>query len=246
MTSASNVIVGASRCCAAAYPTAVRTGQSEGDSMAGDAVDVPVGLELVRFISEPKTDTQAVVFANADRTHWDIAFRGTTSRKDWRTNARARLGLGGWSRAIDSIGPVLWEVMNDIPNNAETEVVVSGHSLGGSLALYSVLMGAVTQQRRTLSIVTFGAPRTLGAKQLEELQERFHGHFIRVANLLDAVTWIPYFGDWVHAGELMPIAPAKPSRSLRPSRQVKVQHAMQHYLERVECLPNSLPNSATK
>ena len=104
-----------------------------------------------------------------------VTFRGTDELKDWITNVRIlpwwHKGIG-WCPAgfVKTAEDLCVEILcrmveKDIPAN---ELVLTGHSLGGAMAL---LVGAVMQNRHLspAEIVTFGAPKCGRLKLLDDL-----------------------------------------------------------------------------
>jgi triacylglycerol lipase len=159
-------------------------------------------------------NTQAYVAGNDD--HLVIAFRGTESPasleglKDWLlTDAvnllilpRGRLGTDlaaagvdarfhqGFVDALAEIwGPLFDQVQQQL-NNRDRPVWVTGHSLGGALALLS----AWVLQRQFISVhhvTTFGGPMIGNHTATAALNKEFAGRIDRFVNAPDPVPQLP-------------------------------------------------------
>lgn len=136
------------------------------------------------------TDTQ-VLFKDGV-----LAFRGTTDLKDWKTNLKLDYGYfhnlavhKGFLDAYKSVRSYLPEVN-----------IVTGHSLGGSLAvLYGLDRLLVGQNIR---IITFGQPRVISNYSCEELK-KFDNNLERFINNNDIVSRIPTkLMGYSHFGQL--------------------------------------------
>lgn len=135
-----------------------------------------------------------------------IAFRGTDSYVDWKTNLMSesvsvdtRLGSveihKGFKKAYDRIGAQLLEDVNyHVPNHKG--LYLTGHSLGGALAQI-----ASTQLERDnlAACYTFGAPR-VGDLSFDRLVVCPHYRFV---NGWDLVTTLPppIFSSYRHTGD---------------------------------------------
>ncbi len=159
-------------------------------------------------------NTQAWVLQNDD--HIVIAFRGTEGPtslegiKDWLlTDAlnllvlpEGRLGLDlaaagvgarfhqGFVNAIADIwGPVL-ESTNAAREAKDRPLWVTGHSLGGSLAVLAAWL-YLRQTVNVHQVYTFGGPMVGNEDAAKALDRKFDGRVFRYVNLLDPVPWLP-------------------------------------------------------
>ena len=124
------------------------------------------GFELVRYIENKDTDTQAVI------GKWNgivvVAFPGTASTADVLTDLqafRAPWGLAGgaWVHkgGLLAMLSVSEELREEVRRLDPELVVVCGHSLGGLLAyLFAFYLSML--DRRNCHVYTYGAPRPGG------------------------------------------------------------------------------------
>lgn len=163
--------------------------------------DAAYGTPTIR---DAGTDTEVLIEGDV------VAFRGTSSWRDWLTDAKAvyvpwvtPTGMkgfvhGGFYRAFSSVRERLTERVRQM-----SAVTFTGHSLGGALATLAAAWycGA---QRKIGRLVTFGSPKV----GTEEFAEEFAGiptALYRYGN--DIVTHVPSFlfprlSDTIGNGEL--------------------------------------------
>ncbi|KAJ3071072.1 hypothetical protein HDU98_005856 [Podochytrium sp. JEL0797] len=126
-----------------------------------------------------------------------VVFRGTepTSTQNWLTNATFALTEyssctfhSGYFRICQDLLDPIWQRILDL---SCTQVVFTGHSLGGSLAHTLHLLCLLTKfETTTLPLISigFGSPPPFGKKTLDFFQENgIHGRFITFANQGDPV-----------------------------------------------------------
>jgi Lipase (class 3) len=172
------------------------------------------------------TDTHCTVLENADCVI--IAFRGTDSIRDWITDAEflrtqfsQRTGEdmaevhSGFLRAFDSILPPLTDHLNKIVLGTRP-VFVTGHSLGGGLAL----LAALELQRRGANVAqvyTFGQPRVGNAafgKLYGALAERTF-RLVYQEDIVPRVPHLPKLHDpYRHCGQEVFISSTTPVRAV--------------------------------
>lgn len=182
---------------------------------AADAGAKPFKDELgldARLISV--SNTQAYLATNAD--HVVVAFRGSQEPtsldglKDWLLTNAANLliqpqgelsteflaaGVGarfhqGFVAAITDIWPQLYPPLDEELKKADRPLWVTGHSLGGALAL----LGAWLFKRKFLNVhrvVTFGAPMVGNADVTAAFNREFPGKISRYVNAPDPVPLLP-------------------------------------------------------
>jgi hypothetical protein len=135
-----------------------------------------------------------------------IAFRGTDSYRDWKTNLMSesvsvdtRLGSvkihKGFKKAYDRIGAQILEDVNyHVPK--DKGLYLTGHSLGGALAQI-----ASTQLERDnlAACYTFGAPR-VGDLSFDRLVACPHYRFVNGWDLVPTLP-PPFINDYRHTGD---------------------------------------------
>ena len=138
-------------------------------------------------------------------THLYIAFRGSSSFFDWKSNLGVRktffYGIQahrGFAAAAKRMLPVVIKIVEE---NLDKEIVITGHSRGGAIS--ALIAYALYIHYRSKGIakkfhcITFGQPRFASRGQSNMA---IHGDFIRVINGGDVVTRVPRFG-YGHGGK---------------------------------------------
>ena len=145
----------------------------------------------------PRTDTQAILFNHNKKKI--IAFRGTTSLKDWKTNMNGGfvalrdqvLVREGFADAWISVRERVMNWVNGV------QVHMTGHSLGGAIATVAAVDIAPSHD---VTLVTFGAPRAL--HETCPLHHRIQAY--RVVNNNDVVPRLPpESAGYAHRGRLV-------------------------------------------
>jgi hypothetical protein len=131
-----------------------------------------LGAERFWWVEDNTTDTQAIVAAAGETAI--VAFRGSESGLDWDTNfeinfeqyafgvdAAGAVIIGGvhtgFLTAATAIMPALVEAIRE---SGATRVVLTGHSLGGALAVVvAALLEADPAAPPVSAVYTFGSPR---------------------------------------------------------------------------------------
>lgn len=128
-----------------------------------------------------------------------VAFRGTQSTSEWISDAMAsqrkytyvrdggqvhRGILGIYASARDAIVMVLGQLDRTKP------LFITGHSLGGGLAVLCAPDLAANCAYHNVQVYTFGAPR-VGDPQFVKVYAQLIPISRRYANLYDAVTYLP-------------------------------------------------------
>ncbi len=156
--------------------------------------------------------------ASDDRTVL-IAFRGTDDSKDWLVNADAtpqpvRHGLihRGFYQGMKSLYPEL--VAAAAEHGVEKKHLwVTGHSLGGALAVAFAYESLAEGWVRPAGVVTFGQPLLADTALGSFVSHHLGGNYVRFVNERDVVTRVPpgyvHFGKlvWFHDGKLELDAP---------------------------------------
>lgn len=129
-------------------------------------------MERVQFLNDSETDTQG--FCMHDERKLVVSFRGTESKKDWTTNIKFPLVRPtiyparfnevkahlGFNRSMEAVWPQVQQFVDQAyERHPHLKLYVTGHSLGGALALlcYSYFVLSDTP-RRVAAIYTLGQP----------------------------------------------------------------------------------------
>jgi triacylglycerol lipase len=121
-----------------------------------------------------------------------LAFRGTDDAADWRTNLNVWFRATPWGRvhrgfqdAVSTFWPEVDGYLRDAIA-ARRKTWVTGHSLGGALALLAAARLAAEAQTVD-RICTFGQPPVGGSRFCDRCLESFGDRYIRCVNHTDAV-----------------------------------------------------------
>lgn len=142
-----------------------------------------------------------------------VAFRGTTSRKDFRTDLQSRFNVSrveieGRSADVSvhygfylSFSKVEDQIKKLLLKAGDKPIFLTGHSLGGALALVaSAALGAdPVLGDRIAAVYTFGAPR-VGKRDFADYVKAPH---YRIVNQGDIVPLVPptWLRGYAHTGE---------------------------------------------
>lgn len=150
-------------------------------------------LSLVeRFIDD---DSQAILFEAGNR--WVLAFRGSQSIRNWITNLKfLQTDLPQFESATPSVHTgflenldKIWEQIRKILNTApEKELVLTGHSLGGALAL---IAADRLDKNRKARVYTFGQPLVGNGAFCQSISNRYAQTYFRFVNHMDIVCRLP-------------------------------------------------------
>ncbi|KAI8357815.1 Alpha/Beta hydrolase protein [Blakeslea trispora] len=170
--------------------------------------------KIVKVFKTPLTDTNGFVMTSAaDQTIY-LSFRGSVSSQNWVTNFNyrftsfdnvkgARAHSGFYSAVKDSSRTYLPVIKSLLDANPKYKVVVTGHSLGGALALLAGIDLLGKESRITssnLKIYTYGGPR-VGDSNFVDYVAKSNVPVLRSVNGLDPIPQAPpRVNGYVHAG----------------------------------------------
>jgi triacylglycerol lipase len=155
-------------------------------------------------INNNRTDTQVLVKHEGDTVF--VVFPGTDSIADWQTDLRAgKVEFNSQGRVHEGFdeahASVIEEVIEQIGKGSRhRRIIVSGHSLGGALAMLCALQlwdcGIVVD-----AVYTFGAPRVGNGSFTRHYNANLHDETYRIENQDDPVPYLPpWLMGYRHAG----------------------------------------------
>ncbi|WP_049567889.1 acetylxylan esterase [Nocardiopsis sp. SBT366] len=158
----------------------------------------------------PLEDTQAYVMAGDHMIV--IAFRGTEPAqiRDWLSDIntppvpeRSCEGRVHWGfqRALDAVYTDLSTALREF-RDAEQTVWVTGHSLGGALAMLAAARLHFVDGVLADGVYTFGQPRTCDATLAKAYEEVFRGRMYRFVNNNDVIAHVPPEPIFRHVSEV--------------------------------------------
>lgn len=172
------------------------------------------GFELIKTFDSEETDTQAFLAKNKE--YAVLAFRGTSSKKDIVTDAKAikaRMSKGeihtGFVGAYKSIMAQIKEEIKKMPG---FPIYITGHSLGAALATVATqylerdqIQGIKAPLRDQIAACyTFGSPRVGDRFFSQKLKSPVY----RVVNTTDIVTVVPLMlMGYTHVGDVRFLGP---------------------------------------
>ncbi|CAM9707931.1 unnamed protein product [Chrysoparadoxa australica] len=184
------------------------TALQEGDVEALVLVDVRPGAASNEGEAEPQS-TIVVVFRGTDVLSWDnwladLKFMGITPTQ--YSNCKGCSVHRGFLHAFESLqDKILSRVQDLMEQYPDASVVVTGHSLGGAMAVHCALTLLEMDKPAPLAaLYTFGQPRTGNGVFANWATARLAAQgasYFRITNDQDPVPQLPpYFWDYQHFG----------------------------------------------
>jgi len=142
-------------------------------------------------------ETEALVTYNA--TALILAFRGTSSAQDALTDAKIKLIEGpkgngriheGFKTGLDKIWNEVWHSMGRARRNRT--LWLTGHSLGGALALTATARLQFEKNQAIQGLYTFGQPRVGDPAFTEACHKKFGNRYFRFVHNNDIVPRVPF------------------------------------------------------
>ncbi len=160
---------------------------------ANRSIVEPFGFDEIQKIESPFHSQVAYIISGEDVMV--IAFRGTDEGEDWLTNAGVylrQMDLGkihsGFSTAYSTLRPT---VLDAVEYHRPKYLWITGHSLGGALAVVCAHDLTLFHNLELSGVITFGQPMIGNRDFTESLQERVGDRFVHFCNGLDAVPHTP-------------------------------------------------------
>ena len=159
------------------------------------------GLELIKWIHNEKSDTQGFV-ATKDKTIY-VVWRGSESKKDFQNDAsidkvpfindgeKVHIGFKYcWESVLDDTYNAIDTALENLQGEA-TDIVVSGHSLGGAVATLYAHSIKKHYPHYNVKATTIGSPR-VGNKVFKDNYDNSNIDTLRIVHNNDLVTHTPY------------------------------------------------------
>jgi hypothetical protein len=159
------------------------------------------GLNLVKWIHNDKSDTQGFV-ATRNKTIY-VVWRGSESKKDFQNDASIdkvpfiedgeKVHIG-FKYCWESVIGDTYDAINTALENLQgetTDIVVSGHSLGGAVATLYAYSIKKHYSPYNVSATTIGSPR-VGNKVFKDNYDNSDIDTLRIVHNNDLVTHTPY------------------------------------------------------
>jgi hypothetical protein len=161
------------------------------------------GLSLVKWIEDKKSDTQGFV-ATKNKTIY-VVWRGSESKKDFQNDAsidkvpfieeneKVHIGFkSSWESVVGDTYDAIDTALENLQGET-TDIVVSGHSLGGAVATLYAYSIKKHYPHYNVKATTIGSPR-VGNKAFKENYDNSGIDTLRIVHNNDLVTHTPYIG----------------------------------------------------
>jgi triacylglycerol lipase len=168
---------------------------------AGELVDSPL-MKLHALKVQPFDSKGTQAFLYLSEAACILAFRGTEKNlEDWLTDADARQLAPPWAGAGEDIGihrgfhealEHVWDEIVNLLSEARRPIWITGHSLGGALAVLAA--SRLARERPALQVAgvyTFGQPRVGNGVWTKTLPLQLQQRIFRYVNDNDIVPLVP-------------------------------------------------------
>jgi predicted lipase len=164
-----------------------------------------LGLKLIKWIEDKKSDTQGFV-AIKDKSIY-IVWRGSSSKKDFQNDAsvdkvpfieqgeKVHIGFkSSWEAVKDQTYEALDKALKTLGGEDKIDnIIVCGHSLGAAVTtLFAYSIYTIYKSNKIISC-TIGSPR-VGNKVFKTNFDKSPIESLRIVNNLDVVTRTPNIG----------------------------------------------------
>jgi predicted lipase len=179
-----------------------------------------LGFDRVRPFAEEPTSGYVL---SADEVAV-IAFSGTQDLAEWLINLDLLSHYtphgnihAGYYKAYLSMKP---QILEQVERSHARKIWITGHSLGGALAVACAYDFTAHEHIRLHGLMTFGQPMVADKYLANYLDQRLVGRYAHVVNGLDIVPRLPpgytHAGSlvWFSNGQVLRSPPKRPSRKL--------------------------------
>jgi hypothetical protein len=174
-----------------------------------------LGLKLVKWIDDKKTDTQGFV-ATKDKSIY-IVWRGSSSKKDFQNDAsidkvpfvqdgeKVHIGFkSSWDAVKDETYKSFEKALSTLGGEGEVDnIVVCGHSLGAAVSTLCAYEIYSIYKSNKIICCTIGSPR-VGNKVFKQNFDKSPIESLRIVHNNDVVTHSPYIG-YYHINHMLRI-----------------------------------------
>ena len=174
-----------------------------------------LGLKLVKWIDDKKTDTQGFV-ATKDKSIY-IVWRGSSSKKDFQNDAsidkvpfvqdgeKVHIGFkSSWDAVKDETYKSFENALSTLGGEGEVDnIVVCGHSLGAAVSTLCAYEIYSIYKSNKIICCTIGSPR-VGNKVFKQNFDKSPIESLRIVHNNDVVTHSPYIG-YYHVNHMLRI-----------------------------------------
>ncbi|KAL8844090.1 MAG: hypothetical protein Q9176_001496 [Flavoplaca citrina] len=157
-------------------------------------------VSVYEFQNSLKTDVTGYVAIDNTRALTVLAFRGSSSVRNWITNINfpaeptdicpsCTAHDGFWDSWVEARPGVLAALKTAAASHPNNRVIVTGHSLGGAIA--SLAAAEIRKSGITADLYTYGAPRIAGRVLSNFITNQNKGGNYRVTHKNDPVPRLP-------------------------------------------------------
>lgn len=170
-----------------------------------------------------------------------IAFRGSeeTGIADWITDLKFMQQVYPYGENdknikvhygfIDAYKSVRDAVLKQAESTPHQRLLLTGHSLGGSLAMLAALDIRYNHPDKDIVCYTFGSPKVGNTEFVKSYNKRVPKTY-RIVNLSDSVPGLPPLGDYDHCGELCEVGESLSITLMDVAAKIKA-HIPNTYIE---------------
>lgn len=155
-------------------------------------------IHALHKFREDGADAFVYPLPNSTKNTVVVAFRGTSETSDMIADLDVRhhhIGKGAVHNGFFNYTMPLIPHIDEVVAQYDY-MYVTGHSLGGAMALVYCLM--TQHPDKIQGLVTFGQPKTLTSMAFAQMQERSRFPYVRVVNNMDLVPNIPMLQGFCH------------------------------------------------
>jgi triacylglycerol lipase len=189
-----------------------------------------------------------------DDDHLVVVFTGTDEMEDVKLDFMFRRtkmdpAPGAYHRGfVKALDEVFWQIYSKVQFNHTKPLYVTGHSLGGALAvMFAARLQAMDTPHNLVGVVTYGAPRVANIKAARWIDQELRDKIIQFENAGDGITHVPMFVlGYSHVGRRVVFGSVKPSsvktawrRFMHKVLRTRIAHSLARYESEVEVWANN-------